>query len=211
METRSNNKQELIREDYNVCFERESKTLTYEQFCKNGGILQPIRAIVKKNASFNEIIEEVSDISIVHDRLQRSCDCECTAKVKEHWREYINQSNIIGYFSAEKTPCGIIIGFSYCKPEDWWKFDHDIAKQIAMNKLLNKAWIVDYEGNIRANEGQLWAIRKILTKMFNCYVSLHNDYSVAYLMLGSLHQQCMHFTNRVKRYYKIAQDMPDKK
>lgn len=178
---------------------------TYEEFCKNGGILQPIRAIVSYNTSIENIIGVSTDVAITHDRIANRRGTEEQLKNDKHvWRNYINQSNIIGYFAAEKANNGVVIGFSYCKPEDWEKFQTRIAKQIAINKFTNKVWCVNNDGEKGINAHAFIANKKVITKEFDFHVYRNGDI-VNYILLGSFQAQLNHFFKRVKKYYKLEE------
>ena len=174
---------------------------------KRGGILQPIRAIVIKNAKDLPFLFKLCEkIAVTHDRLTRSIiPMDETYEAKEQWKEFINQSNIVGYFAAEKCDNGIIIGYSYCKPEDWPRFKHSIAKNIALNKHSNKIWaFLGDDSRAMCNEKALAKKYRALTRPFDgCAFGFGR--SINYLMLGTLMQQFYHFSKRVKKYYKLEE------
>ena len=194
----SNNDKEI---EYN-----RKTNLTYEQFTEAGGILQPIRAIVIKNAKDLSFLFKLCEkIAVTHDRLARRISFTGEMEeAREQWKEFINRSNIVGYFAAEKCDNGIIIGYSYCKPEDWPKFKHNIAQNIAINKHSNKIWaFVNDDPRALCNEKALAKKYQALTRPFDGYAFGYRR-SINYLMLGTLMQQFYHFSKRVKKYYKLA-------
>ena len=193
----SNNVKEL---EYN-----RKTNLTYEQFTEAGGILQPIRAIVIKNArDLPFLFKQCEKIAVTHDRLTRPIIvADEFSEAKEQWKEFINRSNIIGYFAAEKCDNGVIIGYSYCKPEDWPRFKHSIAKNIAINKHSNKIWaFLGGDPREMCNEKALAKKYQALTRPFDGCAFGYGR-SIHYLMLGTIMQQFYHFSKRVRKYYKL--------
>ena len=123
--------------------EKEKSYVSIEDFYKDGGIIHPIRAIVHRNLfDFNKVAEISSDINIATHMLRSKDEHEHDCG-KTIWKELINHSNIIGYFSARKiSDTEAVIGYSLCKPKDWPNFSKRIGKTIAVNKHSNFTWII---------------------------------------------------------------------
>lgn len=168
-----------------------------QEFEKNGGIFQPIRAIVRPSCKKQliDVIKECNHISVVHDRLSRGCEA-----AKEQWTNLVNKSSVIGYFAAIKNDHGdVIVSYSVCKPEDWKSFNKNISKKIAIKKESNKHWVVDSKGFCI----ELYGKPQLSNFMRNAPWTGAMGYE--YLMLGTFMQQFMYFLKRVRKYYKLGQ------
>ena len=164
-----------------------------KEFEKNGGILQPIRAIVTptKNKTILDVVKLCNKIAVTHSSIMHGC-----TKAKDDWRYLVNRSNVIGYFAAIKEGDTVIISYSICKPEDWRNFGKHISKKIAVSKINNKCWSIDKSGCVieksdlaptHGLQNRPWIAAK----------------GAASYMLGTFDQQLKYFVKRVIKYYKI--------
>lgn len=181
-----------------------------KEFYESGGIIQPIRAIVSYNLiDYDAVAKTTSRIEMTLCDLKYG-DEEKKETAKLHWASLLNKSNVIGYFSAIKLENGDVqIGYSLCKPSDWDKFDHEIGKQIAINKRSNLRWVIHkYDMKEEPDpwvETCVYTGSPILNRNINIGI-IRNDYIktvIMFNMLGTFWDQFNHFTKRVIKYYKL--------
>ena len=179
-----------------------------EQFQANNGILQPIRAIVyTKPQSPIHIAKMVKKIALAQEALTNDHGLYSHTAAKKVWATYVNRSNVVGYFAAYKSPDyeldgEIRIGYSFCKPEDWWKFNAGVSQKIAINKRYNQLWCV------AGGNGDLRRIVKRHAHSTMCaplvYDFRHMN-AVYYCMLGTINEQLDYFVKRVRKYFKTGE------
>lgn len=181
---------------------KESEILEFQE---DGGILQPIRAIVMKNPDIEKVATTSINIFNTLELLSSNDPKINKLIVADQWASCINKSNIVGYFAANKDEYNdVYISYSFCKPEDWYRFNPVIGKYIAINKNSIVAAVVR---DTKPNQTVIPKLkhRKLTYIGFNgpgFYGRRKTNFTV-YAMLGTFEDQLEYFIKRVRKYYNF--------
>lgn len=185
---------------------------TLKEFNARQGIMHPIRAIVLRNKTLEDIVTTacfateafytVSNTDANDPQTDKATKENVAVRMREvMWKKYFGKSNIVGYFAAQKNLLGDIeVSYSFCKPEDWHKYKSVTAKSIAINgkNLL-------YTFHTKGNTQKLLENNHPHVDFTYSGVDDKGD-TVVFVMLGYFDIQFMHFLKRVKKYYGITHE-----
>ena len=180
---------------------------TLKEFNARQGIMHPIRAIVLRNKTLEDIVTTAcfaTEAFYTANHIDTN-DPQVDKATKENaatrWKKYFGKSNIVGYFAAQKNLLGDIeVSYSFCKPEDWHKYKSVTAKSIAISgkNLL-------YTFHTKGNTQKLLENNHPHVDFTYAGVDNKGD-TIVFVMLGYFDIQFMNFLNRVKKYYGITRE-----
>ena len=183
---------------------------TLKEFNARQGIMHPIRAIVLRNKTLEDIVTTAcfateafyttNNIDANDPQVDKTTKENVAIRMREvMWKKYFGKSNIVGYFAAQKNLLGDIeVSYSFCKPEDWHRYKSVTAKSIAISgkNLL-------YTFHTKGNTQKLLENNHPHVDFTYAGVDDKGD-TIVFIMLGYFDIQFMDFLKRVKKYYNIT-------